>query len=195
LNSQRASVLQLTSNLQPASIPGPSFIASPTIKSELDDSDWEPQSIPKTRKRGRPSKPLGSGTITPVVDLTGSMTDDEVSAQKYRRMRDLNNEASRRCRESRKGKQSAAEIELEMLQTRNIHLKKKLIEMEQNMRILKRRILTDVKNSSSGRYQGVEAYLNMTSGINQSGNHGSLDAYLNGPSGGDLDSMWSQLTS
>ena len=44
-----------------------------------------------------------------------NLSETEASAQKFRRMRDLNNEASRRCRENRKLKQELAERELEEL--------------------------------------------------------------------------------
>ena len=42
---------------------------------------------------------------------TSLLTDDEVSALKYRRMRDLNNEASRRCRDRRRVNQENKEKE------------------------------------------------------------------------------------
>ena len=48
-------------------------------------------------------------------DSASGLTDEEVSALKYRRMRDLNNEASRRCRENRKQKKGEAEAELNAL--------------------------------------------------------------------------------
>merc|ERR1712170_96774 len=97
------------------------------VKVEDNDSDWTPSPSPSTqkRKRGRPvdvtprkitaklprmrrksSANSDSDFSFPGLayqsDSASGLTDDEVSALKYRRMRDLNNEASRRCRENRK---------------------------------------------------------------------------------------------
>merc|ERR1712107_717463 len=58
-------------------------------------------------------------------------TDDEVSALKYRRMRDLNNEASKRCRENRKSKLGNAEAELRNLYEKNLQLRKLWLTMNQ----------------------------------------------------------------
>merc|ERR1711902_402961 len=109
-----------------------------TVKTEDNDSDWTPSPSPSTqkRKRGRPvdvtprkitaklprmrrkstansDSDLGFPGLAYQSDSASGLTDDEVSALKYRRMRDLNNEASRRCRENRKMKLGDAEAELE----------------------------------------------------------------------------------
>ena len=81
-------------------------------------------------------------------DSASGLTDDEVSALKYRRMRDLNNEASRRCRENRKAKLGDAEAELEALRQKNITLKQNVHELETKVSRLKRKFLITVKQPS-----------------------------------------------
>jgi len=117
------------------------------------DDDCE---TPLKRKRGRPARetPLD---ITPKLprlnphsdsDSCGGLTDSEVSALKYRRMRDLNNEASKRCRQSRKERLTVQEVQAKELQIKNEKLKTIIRQMEQKIRILKSKILSDVSNPS-----------------------------------------------
>lgn len=144
-----------------------------TVKVEDNDSDWTPSPSPSTqkRKRGRPvdvtprkitaklprmrrksSANSDSDFSFPGLayqsDSASGLTDDEVSALKYRRMRDLNNEASRRCRENRKAKLGDAEAELDALQQRNITLKQTVQELETKVSRLKRKFLITVKQPS-----------------------------------------------
>lgn len=103
------------------------------------------------RKRGRPALPSGVRSITPHPSTTataGDLTEDEASAQKFRRMRDLNNEASRRCRENRKLKQEEAERELKELMVINQERRQMVAEMERQVQEMKARILQDVSGSS-----------------------------------------------
>jgi len=96
------------------------------------------------RGRGRPPRPPGR-TITPAVvrgrivsggeesdhfSTDGNLTDAEISDLRYRRMRDLNNEASKRCRENRKKKYEALEAEADELKAKNLQLKAKLQRIE-----------------------------------------------------------------
>jgi DNA anti-recombination protein RmuC len=85
--------------------------------------------------------------ITPHPSATAAaadLTEDEASAQKFRRMRDLNNEASRRCRENRKLKQEEAEMELQQLMVINQEKKRMVAEMEKQVKEMKARILQHV---------------------------------------------------
>jgi len=118
------------------------------------------------RKRGRPSK-NGPRDITPrlprlprtlnssdseysyVSDSGELLTDDEVSALKYRRMRDLNNEASKRCRQTRKEKMVSKEAELNSLIEKNGKLKRAVAKMEAQVQDLKGKFLTEVSNPST----------------------------------------------
>merc|ERR1719350_1919397 len=79
---------------------------------------WQPSAVvakkskPPVQKRvGRPER------LTPLriteVPMKGSvlLSPSELRKLKYRRMRDLNNEASKKCRQKRKEKQSVVELE------------------------------------------------------------------------------------
>lgn len=131
-----------------------SLSLDPEIKSEPDpDWDYQPSKPTGSRKRGRPALPSGLRSITPHPSATASaadLTEDEASAQKFRRMRDLNNEASRRCRENRKLKQEEAERELPELMEINQERKRIVAEMEKQVKEMKARILQDV---SGGQLQ------------------------------------------
>jgi len=80
------------------------------------------------RKAGRPERQ------TPIqiteVPKNGSLTTDQLRSIKYRRSRDLNNEASRRCRKNRKEKQNKKEQECEELAEKNRELTEQLLAME-----------------------------------------------------------------
>jgi len=114
------------------------------IKSE-PDPEWkyERQNPRVSRKRGRPALPSASRSITPhpSANATADLTENEASAQKFRRMRDLNNEASRRCRENRKLKQQDAERELLELMVINKEKKRIVAEMEKEVQEMKKKIL------------------------------------------------------
>jgi len=60
---------------------------------------------------------------------------------KYRRQRDLNNVASKRCRENRKRKQSELEEELMEQQRRNLELKSRLESMAAKVQRVKEYML------------------------------------------------------
>lgn len=75
---------------------------------------------------------------------TEALTDIE----KYRKMRDQNNESSKKCREKRKRKHQEAEEELIELQNRNSILKSTLDKMEREVKILKQKVLSDITTKS-----------------------------------------------
>merc|ERR1719266_1036188 len=62
--------------------------------------------------------------------------------EKYRRMRNQNNDASKRCREKRKRKQQEMEEELEFLQDKNQKLKETVESMEREVKAMKKRLLS-----------------------------------------------------
>ena len=117
------------------------------------------------------------------------MTDDEVSALKYRRMRDLNNEASKRCRENRKQKKVKESEELDNLLRKNENLKHIVRRMEAKVALLKRKFLERVENPgleiAAARRREVGQRLNISPDI-----IGSLMASTptNLP---DINSLWS----
>jgi len=132
--------------------------------SKKENDDFPPP--PRKRKRGRPSKDEPRD-ITPrlprlprsldssdseyayVSDSGELLTDDEVSALKYRRMRDLNNEASKRCRQTRKEKMASKEFELNHLLERNAKLKTAVAKMEAQVQCLKAKFLAEISNPST----------------------------------------------
>lgn len=131
----------------------------------FEDTHDNAPAAPK-RKRGRPSRneprditpklprlPHGQNTSDSeyayVSDSGGLLTDDEVSALKYRRMRDLNNEASKRCRQTRKEKNVSEEVELNGLAERNTKLKAALTKMETQVMELKAKFLAEIRNPST----------------------------------------------
>merc|ERR1719410_2162255 len=95
------------------------------IKKENKDHDYDPnlkkmKKNPSTthkmtrKKVGRParSKPIEVTQIP--TALREKLSEVELTSLKYRRMRDLNNEASRKCRENRKKKAAKADVEMEL---------------------------------------------------------------------------------
>merc|ERR1712004_352827 len=78
--------------------------------------------------------------IEPLEVKTENLSGDE----KYRKMRDQNNEASKRCRANRKRKHQEMDEELERLQERNVALRAQMDEMEREVRELKSKLLSDI---------------------------------------------------
>lgn len=78
--------------------------------------------------------------IEPLEVKTENLTEDE----KYRRMRDQNNEASKRCRANRKRKHQETDEELERLQQRNMVLRAQMDQMEREVKELKSKFLSDI---------------------------------------------------
>jgi len=80
-------------------------------------------------------------------------TEDLREDEKYRKMRSQNNEASKKCRMNRKRKQQDMEEECELLQERNVFLKSRLEEMEQEVKAWKKKLLSDIAKKSTNRFQ------------------------------------------
>jgi len=95
-------------------------------------------------------KPERVSVIVPVASAASVLVQDTVKIEnlsedeKYRKMRDQNNEASKRCRAKRKRKHQEAEDELVLLQEKNVELRAKMDEMEREVQILKKRFLTNI---------------------------------------------------
>jgi len=85
----------------------------------------------KRRRPGRPERqePF-TITVVPSRKATSSISEEDLQSLKYRRMRDLNNKASKDCRARRKNKNQLAEEELEQLTEKNLLLRQKLAKME-----------------------------------------------------------------
>merc|ERR1711862_358445 len=82
---------------------------------------------------------------TPVVEIKiENLNEDE----KYRKMRHQNNEASKRCRANRKRKSQELEEELTELERKNVILRAKIDSMEREVKLLKKKFLSDISLSS-----------------------------------------------
>jgi len=94
-------------------------------------SPYALQSKPVMKKKvGRPERTIPLKiTSVPVKGVDG-LTQQQLEILKHRRMRDLNNEASKKCREKRKMKQTVIEDECSRMEERNRLLLKKLQRLE-----------------------------------------------------------------
>ena len=118
------------------------------IKERCDNGDWETlASDPEEFGSDRVvfSFSLTEGGPFDCDNDSTTLTDDEVSALKYRRMRDLNNEASKRCREARKKKKESTLAELEALQEKNTKLRMIVQKLETRVNLLKQKFLSQVE--------------------------------------------------
>ena len=109
-------------------------------------ADDSPRKItPKLPRMRKVSTTSDSESYTSYHSDSTTLTDDEVSALKYRRMRDLNNEASKRCREARKKKKESTLAELEALQEKNTKLRMIVQKLETRVNLLKQKFLSQVE--------------------------------------------------
>ena len=85
---------------------------------------------PTSKKVGRPERqtPLEITEVPRAGSV--SVTPEKMRKLKYRRMRDLNNEASKKCRRNRKQKMNAKEQECQEEEEKYKILKEKLQQME-----------------------------------------------------------------
>lgn len=113
--------------------------------------------IIKKKVRGRPPKegprhitpkpePLRKDHRTDTDHIYMGVVHDNKGDQRYRRMRDLNNDASKRCRQNRKAKFAALEMEKEQLLEKNSELKFKVKKMEEIVASLKKKFISDIAN-------------------------------------------------
>merc|ERR1712020_280571 len=141
--------------------------ASPSLCQTLDPLEIEnmdllkwivnDQEISTEIEEPKPKVPLQEAervsVIVPVVtqqfriDTLESLeikTENLSGDEKYRKMRDQNNEASKRCRANRKRKHQEMDEELERLQERNVALRAQMDEMEREVKELKSKLLSDI---------------------------------------------------
>lgn len=100
---------------------------------------------PLRRPRGRPAT---AAIIADVDDINLSeLSPEEAEKVKFRRMRDLNNAASKRCRINRKRKNEEIDNEITRETERNTLLKERLAILENDVQKLKAGILNFSKKS------------------------------------------------
>lgn len=141
----------------------------PTVTSQFEDPTPSTSSafnstpveikveVIQKKPRGRPPRE-GPRQITPkpapAVKDRRTDTDhvymgvvhDNKDDQRYRRMRDLNNDASKRCRQNRKTKFAVLEMEKDQLLVKNSELKFKVKKMEEIVAALKKKFISDIAN-------------------------------------------------
>merc|ERR1719210_1618953 len=103
------------------------------------------------RPRGRPPTARPFADVSAYEDTSG-MSSEEAKDVKYRRMRDLNNAASKRCRLNRKMKFDKMEIEEQQLLAKNTQLKAQVEGLENQVNRLKELVLgmvSKVKNEQT----------------------------------------------
>merc|ERR1711874_268157 len=96
------------------------------------------EETPVRRKVGRPVRtdPI---TVTAIPEA-GKLSEAELKALKYRRLRDLNNKASRRSRLKKKEKEEEFQQEVAELQSRNYQLQMTVQRLEQEVSLWRARV-------------------------------------------------------
>ncbi|TRY78463.1 hypothetical protein TCAL_12933 [Tigriopus californicus] len=108
------------------------------------------------RARGRPPSAasksrerLSHAPSDHAYDASSVVSAEDAQEMKYRRMRDLNNEASKRCRQNRKRKFEALVDDEEELRTKNRQLRMRCQQLEDVVTQLKKRFIDRVANPMS----------------------------------------------
>jgi len=141
--------------------PSTSTAGTVFVKQELLE---EPEQ-PLKRKRGRPRLPRTEPLLPrrprgrpPTAALyanveehenTSEMSETDVKENKYRRMRDLNNAASKRCRLNRKRKFDDLEMQVDQEESRNTILKTRVQVLEEQVEKFKKAIIAMHKKKPS----------------------------------------------
>merc|ERR1719188_2299999 len=100
-------------------------------------------SPPKGKKLSAKRVAVPKAAVPEAASVPAPSTSSSTSS-KYRRMRDLNNVASKRCRNKRKRKQAELEAEQKELEKRNEVLKAKCLKMEELVERMKAQFLKRV---------------------------------------------------
>merc|ERR1711902_407935 len=156
----------LTVNLLDINVPNDSNVSQ---LASVGESEEEPASVettpvttPARRGPGRPRKPrtecVKRGRGRPAKVYTSSENTNEhhhhnydssstsTAERRYRRMRDLNNVASQRCRLKRKFKMQNAIDELKLSEEKNTELKMKVRILEEQVKTLKKHFINTISN-------------------------------------------------
>merc|ERR1711879_163324 len=163
--------------------PSTSTVNNITIKTEVTeefdgDEDYVP--VPAKRPRGRPRLPRSEDTLprrprgrpaTAPEYANVSAIDSEIEIMsgpqkkeaKYRRMRDLNNAASKRCRVNRKRKFEEMETEVQREEARNAKLKIQMEALETQVDNFKKMIIDMIKTKKHNQQITVHCFEDHTS--------------------------------
>jgi hypothetical protein len=109
---------------------------------------------PARRPRGRPpSTPMYAQVEKLDYESSSAMSSEEQKDFRYKRMRELNNAASKRCRINRKRKFEDMEEEQTLQAARNIELKNKVAELESQVSKFKTAIFDMIKRRKTEQVQ------------------------------------------
>jgi len=109
---------------------------------------------PARRPRGRPpSTPMYAQVERLDYESSSAMSSEEQKDLRYRRMRELNNAASKRCRINRKRKFTDMEEEQTLLAARNMELKNKVADLESQVSKFKTAIFDMIKKRKTEHVQ------------------------------------------
>merc|ERR1711899_488634 len=109
---------------------------------------------PTRRPRGRPpSTPMYAQVEKLDYESSSAMSSEEQKDFRYKRMRELNNAASKRCRINRKRKFEDMEEEQTLQAARNIELKNKVAELEDQVSKFKTAIFDMIKKRKTEQVQ------------------------------------------
>jgi len=137
----------------------PDFAPTPAKRPRGRPRIQRPESDLPRRPRGRPPTASSYADVTAYEDTSG-MSSNEIKDIKYRRMRDLNNAASKRCRLNRKMKFDKMEQEEAVLVAKNTQLKAEVAALESSVKRFKELVLGMVKTKSETQQQQQEAIQN-----------------------------------
>jgi len=128
----------------------------------VEDQDIDPLAACQVAQPEQPAEVNRVSVIVPVsspstsfyINTSQKGEEEEVKVkleplgedEKYRRMRNQNNDASKRCREKRKRKAQEMEEELKFLEERNQNLKDKFESMEREVKAMKRQLLSNISS-------------------------------------------------
>jgi len=99
------------------------------------------------KRRGRPAKVYTSSENTNEHhNYSNDSSSMSTAERRYRRMRDLNNMASQRCRLKRKSKMQNAIDELKISEEKNTELKMKVRILEEQVKTLKKHFINKISN-------------------------------------------------
>jgi len=158
------------------SVVGPSTSGSANSVS----GNQQVQPLPVKRGRGRPKlvkkesdppkRPVGRPATAPeyaqvdAYDSSNSSNDLSEDEKQYRRMRDLNNAASKRCRVGRKRKSEDDEEEAFELGVRNLELKSQVESLESEVKNFKALVFQMIKEQKASAPAKVLKVSNILSG-------------------------------
>merc|ERR1712018_245252 len=112
------------------------------------NSDNKDNIVPVRRPRGRPATAPEYANVSEIDNEIESMSGPQKKEAKYRRMRDLNNAASKRCRVNRKRKFEEMETEVQREEARNAKLKIQMEALEIQVDNFKKMIIDMIKTKA-----------------------------------------------